>query len=120
MDKHKPLPVTALYKTCDPDLLPFRTTETLENFSGFFGQERAIEAMEFGVGMRRPGYNLFVMGNPHTGRFSFAMENLKGIAKKRKNPATGAISIICKTTATRSRSSCWPVKRRNCAGTTSG
>lgn len=87
MDKHKPLPVTALYKTCDPDLLPFRTTETLENFSGFFGQERAIEAMEFGVGMRRPGYNLFVMGNPHTGRFSFAMENLKGIAKKEKKPS---------------------------------
>lgn len=87
MDKHKALPVTALYKTCDPDLLPFRTTETLENFSGFFGQERAIEAMEFGVGMRRPGYNLFVMGNPHTGRFSFAMENLKGIAKKEKKPS---------------------------------
>lgn len=42
--------------------------------------------MDFGIGMRRPGYNLFVMGNPHTGRFSFAMENLKAIAKKEKKP----------------------------------
>jgi len=86
MEKLKPLSCEALYKVCDTNLLPFRTTETLESFSGFFGQERAIEAMGFGVGMRRPGYNLFVMGNPHTGRFSFAMENIKGIAKKEKKP----------------------------------
>ncbi|MFW1677401.1 Lon protease family protein [Pontibacter sp. JAM-7] len=75
-----------LYQRCDPELLPFKTTATLEPFSGFFGQDRAIEAMEFGIGMRRPGYNLFVMGNPHTGRFSFAMENLKSAAKKEKKP----------------------------------
>ncbi len=87
MEKLKPLSCEALYKVCDTNLLPFRTTETLESFSGFFGQERAIEAMGFGVGMRRPGYNLFVMGNPHTGRFSFAMENIKGIAKKEKKPS---------------------------------
>lgn len=75
-----------LYCSCDPELLPFKTTSTLEPFSGFFGQDRAIEAMDFGIGMRRPGYNLFVMGNPHTGRFSFAMENLKTVAKKEKKP----------------------------------
>lgn len=80
------LPAEALYKVCDTDLLPFRTTETLENYNGFFGQERAIESMAFGVGMRRPGYNLFVMGNPHTGRFSFAMAHIKSIAKKEKKP----------------------------------
>jgi predicted ATP-dependent protease len=85
MEKLKPLAPEALYRTCEADLLPFRTTETLEPFSGFFGQERAIEAMEFGVGMRRPGYNLFVMGNPHTGRFSFAMESLRNVAKKERN-----------------------------------
>lgn len=77
---------TELYRICDPELLPFKTTETLEPFSGFFGQERAIEAMEFGVGMHRPGYNLFVMGNPHTGRFSFAMDSLKSVAKKERKP----------------------------------
>lgn len=75
-----------LYCSCDPELLPFKTTSTLEPFSGFFGQDRAIEAMDFGIGMRRPGYNLFVMGNPHTGRFSFAMENLRAVAKKEKKP----------------------------------
>ncbi|MBR9827090.1 MAG: AAA family ATPase [Oceanospirillales bacterium] len=87
MDKHLPLAPEALYRTCDPELLPFKTTESLEPFAGFFGQDRAIEAMAFGIGMQRPGYNLFVMGNPHTGRFSFAMESLKTSAKKQHKPS---------------------------------
>lgn len=87
MDKHLPLAPEALYCRCEPELLPFKTTESLEPFTGFFGQERAIEAMSFGIGMQRPGYNLFVMGNPHTGRFSFAMESLKASAKKQHKPS---------------------------------
>ena len=86
MESLQPLAPDLLYHICDPELLPFKTTETLESYSGFFGQERAQEAMQFGVGMQRPGYNLFVMGNPHTGRFSFAMENIKSRAKKEKKP----------------------------------
>jgi lon-related putative ATP-dependent protease len=86
MEKLAPLSVDQLYRTCDIDLLPFKTTDNLEGFAGFFGQDRALEAMEFGVGMNRPGYNLFVMGNPHTGRFSFAMENLREAAKSQAKP----------------------------------
>ena len=82
MEKQTRLTPDQLYRQCSTELLPFKTTETLEPYSGFFGQERAIEAMEFGIGMTRPGYNIFVMGNPHTGRFSFAIDSLKTIAKK--------------------------------------
>jgi predicted ATP-dependent protease len=83
----QPLKLDQLYKKCNLDLLPFKDTSTVEKFRGFFGQDRALEAMQFGVGMRRPGYNFFVMGNPHTGRFSFAMDMLKSVAKKEKKPA---------------------------------
>lgn len=86
METSTPLSSDQLYRTCESDHLPFKTTESLEGFAGFFGQDRALEAMEFGVGMARPGYNLFVMGNPHTGRFSFAMENLREVAKKQAKP----------------------------------
>lgn len=86
MDTLTQLESAELYCRCDTDLLPFKTTETLEPFTGFFGQDRAIDAMKFGIGMQRPGYNMFVMGNPHTGRFSFAMENLKVHAKKDRKP----------------------------------
>lgn len=86
MDKPTRLEAAALYKVCDAEQLPFKTTATLEPFTGFFGQHRAVDAMQFGIGMRRPGYNMFVMGNPHTGRFSFAMENLRSCAKKERKP----------------------------------
>ncbi|WP_207060760.1 Lon protease family protein [Motiliproteus sp. SC1-56] len=75
-----------IYRGCDPELLPFKTTENLEDFHGIYGQERAVEAMAFGMGMRRTDYNLFVMGHSQSGRFSFVMETLKKAAKKEKNP----------------------------------
>lgn len=75
-----------LYHRCNPELLPFKTTETLEPFSGIYGQERAVEAMSFGIGMRRSDYNMFVMGHPQSGRFSFTMDTLKAEAKREKNP----------------------------------
>jgi len=82
MEKETRLSPDQLYRHCNTELLPFKTTETLEPYAGFFGQERAVEAMEFGIGMKRPGYNMFVMGNPHTGRFSFAIESIRSKAKK--------------------------------------
>ena len=80
------LTAVELYHHCDPELLPFKTTETLEAFTGIYGQERAVEAMEFGIGMRRPDYNMFVMGHSQSGRFSFVMDTLKREAKREKKP----------------------------------
>ncbi|OMH39471.1 Lon protease family protein [Motiliproteus sp. MSK22-1] len=86
MEDEKRLSAEQLYHSCNPELLPFKTTETLESFSGIYGQERAIGAMEFGIGMRRPDYNMFVMGHSQSGRFSFVMETLKREAKRDKKP----------------------------------
>ena len=76
-----------LYKKCDPNIFDFIDTSTVNKFEGFFGQNRALEAMTFGVGMRRPGYNFFVMGNPHTGRFSFTMDMLNSVASQESTPS---------------------------------
>nr|BFE94024.1 hypothetical protein GCM10020185_45600 [Pseudomonas brassicacearum subsp. brassicacearum] len=51
------------------------------------GQERAVEALQFGVAMPRPGYNVFVMGEPGTGRFSFVKRYLKAEGKRLQTPA---------------------------------
>ena len=48
----------------------FQTTAELEPLNGVLGQERAVEALQFGISMQRPGYNVFVMGESGTGRFS--------------------------------------------------
>ena len=43
----------------------------------FIGQERAREALSFGLGVRNRGYNLYVMGEPATGRFSLVKDYIE-------------------------------------------
>ncbi|WP_150299542.1 Lon protease family protein [Pseudomonas profundi] len=70
----------------DLDSLGFVTTDDLEPFRGILGQERAVEALQFGVAMHRPGYNVFVMGEPGTGRFSYVMRYVQAEAKRQVAP----------------------------------
>jgi lon-related putative ATP-dependent protease len=64
-------------RRCDPARLPFETTDALEALDVMIGQPRAAEAMRFGLGVRRKGYNLFVLGSPGTGRHSVAVESIE-------------------------------------------
>ncbi len=67
----QPLAPADLYRHCDLSQLDFSTTDELEPLTGFIGQERAIEAVEVGIGIDLPGYNLFLLGPPGTGRHTF-------------------------------------------------
>jgi lon-related putative ATP-dependent protease len=64
----EPLKPEALCGRCDPDQFSFSTTAELEDLGGVLGQARAVEALQFGIRIRRPGYNLFVLGAPGTGK----------------------------------------------------
>lgn len=66
--------------------LGFTSTDDLEPFRGILGQDRAVDAMHFGVAMKRAGYNMFVMGEPGTGRFSYVQRYLKAEAKRMPTP----------------------------------
>lgn len=59
-----------LFTPCDPGRWPFETTEDMEALPEVLGQARAVEAIEFAIGIRREGYNLFVMGPQGSGRHS--------------------------------------------------
>jgi lon-related putative ATP-dependent protease len=52
----------------------------------FIGQERAQHALEFGLDMNMTGYNLFVMGEPATGRHTLIDNHLKQVAKIKSTP----------------------------------
>jgi predicted ATP-dependent protease len=52
----------------DPSKFDFKTTEELEPHSRIIGQPRGIKAINFGVSVDSPGYNIFVMGESGTGR----------------------------------------------------
>ena len=60
----------ALCARCDPAQFTFKTTSELDDLTEVVGQARAMQAIEFGIGICRDGYNLFVLGTPGTGRRS--------------------------------------------------
>jgi lon-related putative ATP-dependent protease len=61
----------------DATLFPFETTEQLEPLAGQVGQERATEALRFGVTMRAEGYNLFAMGPALVGKHTAVVRMLE-------------------------------------------
>jgi lon-related putative ATP-dependent protease len=68
MAELKPLDVQKLCWRFNAGELPFETTAELPDLAEVVGQERATEAIRFGLGIRREGYNLFVLGPSGTGR----------------------------------------------------
>ncbi len=62
------LPAEALRRCCDPASLAFATTAELPDLEEPIGQDRAVEALRFGVGIKRSGYNLFALGPSGVGK----------------------------------------------------
>lgn len=58
---------------------------TIENHS-IIGQERAVKAMEFGLNVKAPKYNMFLCGIKGTGKTSYCMAKVMEKAKKEKTP----------------------------------
>jgi lon-related putative ATP-dependent protease len=57
-----------LRQACDPAQFDFETTEGLEDLNQMIGQERAVGAVRFGIGIQRDGYNLYALGPSGTGK----------------------------------------------------
>jgi len=69
------------------DFLPsVESTQEIEPLDDFVGQERAREALDFGIRNKSKGYNIFVSGPTGTGRRTFVERYLKEYAKLRKKP----------------------------------
>ena len=62
----------SLYRPCNPEQLGFRTTEELPDLSSIIGQPRAQRALALGSEVSGPGFNIFVMGLPASGRTTLA------------------------------------------------
>ncbi|MCZ7653676.1 MAG: AAA family ATPase [Rhodocyclaceae bacterium] len=43
-------------------MLDFETTEELHDSADVVGQSRALDAVRFGIDIKQPGFNLFVLG----------------------------------------------------------
>ncbi len=62
------LAVESLYHSCDLSQLSFKTTADIKDDCEHLGQERAMDALKFGIGMKHDGYNLFVLGSTGLGK----------------------------------------------------
>jgi len=76
----KALDPDAMYHHCDITEFPFHTTAELEKYTDILGQDRAIEAIKFGIGIKHDGYNLYVMGPAGTGKHTIIQQFLAQIA----------------------------------------
>ena len=70
----------------DPTQFEFETTETVPPLEGIIGQERAVRAMEFGLMVKKHGYNIFITGPIGTGKSSYAQTIVKEVAKTEAVP----------------------------------
>lgn len=68
--KKTPLAPSQLYKPCNLEQLKFASTDDLEDIDIIVGQERAMEAIKFGIRLRKSGYNIFAMAPYGTGKLT--------------------------------------------------
>ncbi len=71
---------------CDPAKFAFTTTEELDPLDGTIGQDRALTAIEFGLGIQDQGFNIFILGEAGTGRYSTIRKMLESKAAEEKVP----------------------------------
>jgi predicted ATP-dependent protease len=82
----KPLSPSELSAPCDPAALPFASTAELEPRDEIVGQAQALRALDLGLSVRAEGYNLFVVGEPQTGKHSILRRLIGARAKTERAP----------------------------------
>ncbi|MHB8893378.1 MAG: Lon protease family protein, partial [Candidatus Limnocylindrales bacterium] len=71
-----PLTPDRLARRTDPGAFTFATTADLSPLDEIVGQDRAIDALAFGVEIRQPGFNLYAMGPEGIGKYSLVRQVL--------------------------------------------
>lgn len=83
----EPLSSEQLYSQCDPTIFHFSDTKSLVHDDVILGQERAVEAVNFALGVPSEGYNIYAMGIPSTRREAMIRHLIGDMAKARPVPS---------------------------------
>lgn len=83
----QPLPPEQLFRSCDPSQLAFATTDELADTGVIVGQERALNAIRFGVSIPRKGFNVFALGPTGTGKMTAVRELVAREASQQAKPS---------------------------------
>ena len=72
--------------TCNPNSLPFKTTAEIKADEVIVGQDRAVRALELGLTLQQPGYNVYITGPVGTGRTTYARKKVQAVAAAKPVP----------------------------------
>ncbi len=70
MTRARELETSELRWSCGESLIGGQSSDDLEDLHEILGQRRALDAVQFGIGIRSDGYNMFVLGPPGLGKRS--------------------------------------------------
>lgn len=80
------LPVQELRQVCDPAQFTFQSTADLPPLEEVIGQDRALQAISFGIGIKTPGYHMYALGPSGTGKTTTIQRFLEREAASRPVP----------------------------------
>src|SRR5262245_7424560 len=66
----RPLTSDDTFKSCPDEAFRFSDTSALGKSHDIIAQDRAVRAINMGLGIRKPGYNIYVAGIQGTGKTS--------------------------------------------------
>ena len=89
--RHDGLPAQRLYRRCDSADLAFSSTSELEPLAEHLGQQRAVEALNFGLQIPHRGYNVFMLGSTGVGK----RELLANLLDQDNAPPLGDVQDWC-------------------------
>ncbi|WP_034327803.1 Lon protease family protein [Alkaliphilus transvaalensis] len=75
-----------LTSRCRIEDLNFESTSDLGPLKGIIGQERAVNALAFGLKMKKKGYNIYIAGLSGTGRSSYSHSITEKLAEEMEIP----------------------------------
>src|SRR4030043_1948184 len=75
------------YKVCGSDNIGCDSSQELTALETIVGQDRAIRAMQFGLGIKEKGFNIYVSGMPGTGRTTAVRRYLEEVAATKPVPS---------------------------------
>jgi lon-related putative ATP-dependent protease len=76
-----------LYKRTDLDQLDFETTGDLEVLEEAIGQSRAVDAIQFGMGIEKSGYNIYALGSSGLDKRGLVRRFFESRAKEGETPS---------------------------------
>ncbi|MCP4625894.1 MAG: AAA family ATPase [bacterium] len=80
------LKVADLRCICDHRVFKFKNTSEIKPLDEIIGQQRAVQALEFGLNMNHSGYNIFVTGLEGTGKSTIVKDYVTKHARALPKP----------------------------------